>query len=163
LQSLLAASDAPQTTTANSRAPTPTATPSGSASKTPPASIVLMSDGQSNTGPDPLDIAQKAIEMGVKVYTIGIGTPQGTVLQIQGRSILTRLDEDTLREVADQTGGRYFNAQDNEDLKQIYDELARSRDFKDEDTEVTFAFAGAALLFSMVAGALGLLWFNRLP
>ncbi len=140
--------------------PTPTPVP---ASKPPPASIVLLSDGQSNVGPDPLEVAEAASAARVKVYTIGIGTPQGTVLQIQGRSVFTRLDETTLRGVADATGGRYFSAQDESSLRQIYDELARERQFEEEKTEITFLFAGAALLVSVLAGALGLLWFNRLP
>ena len=129
----------------------------------PPASIVLLSDGQSNTGPQPERVAEEAVEVGVKVYTIGIGTPQGTILHIQGRNVFTRLDETALRNVADLTGGRYFNAQDETDLSQIYDELARERQLEDEETEVTFAVTAAALLLSIGAGALGLLWFNRLP
>ena len=129
----------------------------------PPASIVLVSDGQSNTGPDPLEIAAEAQEAGIKVYTVGIGTPEGTVLQIQGRNVFTRLDETTLQGMAELTGGRYFNAQDEGDLRQIYDELSRERVFEDKETEITFAFAAAALVLSMLAGGLGLVWFNRLP
>jgi Ca-activated chloride channel family protein len=130
---------------------------------TPPASIVLVSDGQSNTGPDPLEIANEAAKAGIKVYTVGIGTPEGTVLQIQGRNVFTRLDETTLRGMAEATGGRYFNAQDEGDLREIYDDLSRERVFEDKETEVTFAFAAAALVLSLAAGTLGLVWFNRLP
>ena len=146
--------------------PTPTTTLQGANTQkpdTPPASIVLVSDGQSNTGPDPLEVVKEATTAGVKVYTVGIGTPEGTVLQIQGRNVFTRLDEDTLKTVADQTGGSYFNAQSDADLRQVYDDLARERVIEKKDTEVTFAFAGAALVLSMLAGGLGLLWFNRLP
>jgi Ca-activated chloride channel family protein len=141
-------------------APTPVP---GQTSNTPAASIVLLSDGQSNTGPQPEVVAQEAKAAGIKVYTIGIGTPQGTVLEIQGRNVFTRLDEDALRTVADVTGGRYFNAQDKDDLRQIYDELSRERQFEDEETEITFAVTAAAMILSVIAGALGLLWFNRLP
>jgi Ca-activated chloride channel family protein len=129
----------------------------------PPASIVLVSDGQSNTGADPLELAQEAARAGIKIYTVGIGTPEGTVLQIQGRNVFTRLDEETLQSMAEVTGGRYFNAQDEGDLRQIYDDLSRERVFENKETEVTFAFAGAALALSMLAGGLGLVWFNRLP
>jgi len=141
----------------------PTPTPQPGRNGAPPASIVLVSDGQSNTGPDPLDVAQEAVAAGIKVYTVGIGTPEGTVLQIQGRNVFTRLDESTLRAVAEATGGRYFNAQDEGDLREIYEELSRERVFEDKKTEITFAFAGAALVISVLAGALGLAWFNRLP
>ncbi len=129
----------------------------------PPASIVVISDGQSTLGPPPEQFAIEAQQAGVKIYTIGIGTPQGVVLQIRGRSVFTRLDEAILRNVADLTGGRYFNAQDGADLQQIYDELALERDFEDEETEVTFALTGVALIISVIAGGLGLVWFNRLP
>jgi Ca-activated chloride channel family protein len=144
--------------------PTATPTPAPSAEAKPPAaSIVLVSDGQSNTGPDPLAVAQEAVAAGVKVYTIGIGTPQGTILQIQGRNVFTRLDEDTLRAISDQTDGKYFNAQNESDLQSIYDELSRERKFEDKEQEITYALAGLALLLSVIAGGLGLLWFNRLP
>jgi Ca-activated chloride channel family protein len=142
--------------------PTPTPVP-GEAINAPPASIVLVSDGQSNTGADPIELAQEAARAGIKIYTVGIGTPEGTVLQIQGRNVFTRLDEATLKSMADLTGGRYFNAQDESDLREIYDDLSRERVVEDKETEVTFAFAGAALALSMLAGGLGLVWFNRLP
>jgi Ca-activated chloride channel family protein len=129
----------------------------------PPASIVLVSDGDSTVGPDPLELAQEAADNGVRIYTVGIGTPEGTVLQIDGRNILTRLDEATLKGMADMTGGRYFNAQTETDLREIYDDLARERVFEDKETEITVAFAAVALVLSMVAGGLGLVWFNRLP
>lgn len=143
--------------------PTPTPTPLPDGAKNTSVSIVLLSDGQSNTGPDPLEVADEAVAQGIKVYTIGIGTPEGTVLQIQGRNVFTRLDETTLKGIAEKTGGKYFEAQDEDELKQIYAELTRERSFENKDQEITFAFAGAGLVFSLLAGGLGLFWFNRLP
>jgi Ca-activated chloride channel family protein len=131
--------------------------------KTSAATIVLLSDGESNVGPNPLDVAQIAAKIGVKVYTVGIGTKQGSVLEIQGRRILTRLDEDTLKGVADATGGKYLTAQNEQDLVRVYDDLARERTFEKEQTEVTFAVTLGALVLSVIGGALSLLWFNRLP
>lgn len=133
------------------------------AMKVQAGTIVLLSDGQSTTGPPPLEIARDAAEAGVKVYTIGIGTPEGTVVRILGRNQFTRLDEATLIGIADATGGKYYNAQDEGDLRQIYAELSRERQIENEETEITFLFAAAALLISVVAGGLGLVWFNRLP
>jgi Ca-activated chloride channel family protein len=141
----------------------PQATPVPQRTDMPPAIVVLLSDGQSNTGPDPLEIAAEAARAGIKVYTVGIGTPEGTVLQIQGRNVFTRLDETTLKAMAQMTEGRYFNAQDESDLREIYDELTRERILEERETEVTFAFAAAGLILSVLAGALGLVWFNRLP
>jgi len=146
------------------RAPTPTPVPKPvGTTKTPPASIVLLSDGQSNTGPDPVKIAEEAVAAGIKVYTIGIGTPEGTILQIQGRNVFTRLDEDTLKVVAQKTDAQYFRATDEASLTKIYDDLTRERRFEDEETEITFAFAAVAGALFLVAGGLGMLWFNRLP
>jgi Ca-activated chloride channel family protein len=140
---------------------TPTPIPEGL--DVPPASIVLVSDGQSNTGPDPLEMVDEASNAGIKVYTVGIGTPEGTVLQIQGRNVFTRLDEVVLKTMAEQTGGLYFNAQTETDLQAVYQDLSRERVVENEETEVTFAFAAAGLVLSLMAGTLGLVWFNRLP
>jgi Ca-activated chloride channel family protein len=144
--------------------PTPAPAPSGGEGrKTPPASIVLVSDGESNVGPPPLEVAQAAATAGVKVYTVGIGTREGSVLRIQGRSVFTRLDEDTLKGIAEVTGARYLSAQNESELLKVYDELSRERAFEKEKTEVTFAVTLGALVLSLIGGALSLLWFNRLP
>lgn len=146
----------------------PGATPPPSAAadgerKAPPASVVLVSDGESNVGPPPLEIAAEAQQAGVKLYTVGIGTKEGVNLNIQGRRVFTRLDEDSLRGMAEMTGGRYLSAANETELRQVYDELARERQFEKEKTEITFGFTAAALALSMIGGVLSLLWFNRLP
>jgi Ca-activated chloride channel family protein len=144
-----------------------TATPTPGAAQAevdvPPASIVLVSDGESNTGPPPLEVAQQAAEAGVKVYTIGIGTAQGLQLRIRGQSVFTRLDEPTLRGMAEATGGRYLSAQDESQLAAVYDDLSHEQRIEREQIEVTFLAAAGALLFSVAGAALSLLWFNRLP
>ena len=145
---------------------TPGPTPAAGAApppEMPPASVVLVSDGESNTGPPPLDVAREAAAAGVRVYTVGIGTPQGITLRVNGQSVLTRLDEATLRGMADLTGGRYLNAQDEAQLAGVYDELAREQQVAEREVEISFAMAAGALLLSAVGGALSLLWFNRLP
>ena len=142
--------------------PTPTPPPAGTVDPIN-ASIVLISDGQSTVGPDPEEFAEEAAGQGIRIHTIGIGTPEGTVLMIRGRNVFTRLDETVLRNISDMTQGTYFNAQDNEDLSKVYDELDRERSVVEEETEITFAFAGIAALITMAAGGLGLIWFNRLP
>lgn len=157
---LLSNDDRPATPPA---APGAVPTPPPAGQQPPPASIVLVSDGESNTGPPPQRIAEYAAAAGIKVYTVGIGTPEGTILRIQGRNVFTRLDERTLRDIADITGGRYFSAQDEDELRQVYEELAREREVEQEETELTFVLTGAALLLSLVGGALSLAWFNRLP
>jgi Ca-activated chloride channel family protein len=144
-------------------APTPAPAARDQNGKAPAASIVLVSDGESNVGPPALEVAQEAQRAGVKVYTVGIGTKEGVNLNIQGRRVFTRLDEDTLRGMADATGGRYLSAQNESELRAVYDELAREREFEKEKTEITFGFTAGALALSLVGGVLSLLWFNRLP
>jgi len=170
LDALYEGSDTPRPTTAPAgpnASPRPVTTPQPSAAprdaKTPTASIVLVSDGESNVGPPPLEVAQEAQKAGVKIYTIGIGTREGVNLNIQGRRVFTRLDEDSLKGMAEMTGGRYLTAQNDAELRTVYDELAREREFEEEKTEITFGFTAGALALSLIGGVLSLLWFNRLP
>jgi Ca-activated chloride channel family protein len=143
--------------------PAPAPQAAGQNQKAPPASIVLVSDGESNVGPPPLDIAQEAVQAGVKVYTIGIGTREGVNLNIMGRRVFTRLDEESLKGMADMTGGKYLTATNEAELNAVYDELARETEFEKEKTEITFGFTAGALILSLIGGVLSLLWFNRLP
>jgi len=161
LDTIARAADAPRTTPTATPTPVPGST-AGNAEE-PAATVVLISDGESNTGPAPLDVAQTAAAEGVRVYTVGIGTPQGQRLTIRGQTVLTRLDESTLRGVAEATGGRYLSAQDESQLMEVYDDLAHEERVEDETVEVSFLAAAGALLLSVVGGALSLMWFNRLP
>jgi Ca-activated chloride channel family protein len=100
---------------------------------------------------------------GVRVYAVGVGTSEGTVLHIQWRSIRTRLDVETLKRVASATDGAYYSATNEKDLVAIYDSLSTHLVFKKEQTEITAIFTGVAVAFLLVGGFLSLLWFNRLP
>lgn len=128
-----------------------------------PAIVILLSDGESNVGPPPLDIISQAEDRGVRVFTVGVGSPAGIVLNVQGRNIRVRLDEGTLKSIAERTDGRYFGADTEEDLKSVYENLSTRLVFKTERTEVTAAFTGGAIVLLLIAGTLSLLWFNRLP
>ena len=88
--------------------------------------IVLLTDGQRTTGPDSIQMARLAAERGVRIYTVGVGTPKGTIVGIEGWSMRVGLDEETLKAVADITRGEYFYAGTAVDLKKIYESL-RSR------------------------------------
>jgi Ca-activated chloride channel family protein len=128
-----------------------------------PAIIILLSDGQSNSGPRPLDVIDQAANRGVRVYTIGVGNVDGTVLPFQGFSIRVRLDEDTLKRIAEKTDGKYFKADNEAELRNIYEKLSTQLVFKPEQTELTAWFTGFAAVLLLIAGALSLLWFHRLP
>ena len=126
------------------------------------AAIILLTDGQSTTGPDPVDAARLAAERGIRVYTVGVGTPEGQILTGEGWSIRVRLDEDALRAVADLTRGEYFFAGNALDLKQVYQTLTTRLVMEKRETEVTALFSAIAAALALVSAALSLLWFNRL-
>jgi Ca-activated chloride channel family protein len=140
--------------------PTPTPVPKGVYE---PAIVVLLTDGESNRGPRPLDVVDQVAARGVRVYTVGVGTPEGVVLRYMGRSMRVRLDETTLRSIAEATDGAYFNVATESDLQRVYQNLSTHMVFRKQETEITAGFTGLAIVLLLVAGTLSLLWFNRLP
>ncbi len=139
--------------------------PPGADEKTAASSavIVLLTDGENNMGVDPMNVAQAAADRGIRIYTIGIGSKEGSVLHIQGRSIRTRLDEDLLKQIADTTNAAYYNATNANDLQKIYQNLGTRLVLTTQKTEVTAGLTGLAAALSIVGGFLSLVWFNRLP
>lgn len=125
------------------------------------AAIILLTDGQTTTGPDPIEAARMAAERGVKVFTVGVGTPNGEILLGEGWSVRVRLDEDTLKTIADITRGEYFYAGTSLELTKIYDSLNSKFVLEKKETEITALFAVAAALAALLSGLLSLLWFNR--
>lgn len=142
--------------------PTPTPSPVAPGSFAT-AVIILLSDGVSNTGPRPLEAVDQAANRGVRVYTVGVGSPEGAILNLQGYSMRVRLDEETLKRIAEKTDAQYFKAQSETDLSKVYEDLATRLVLKPEQTELTAWFTAAAAVLLLVAGTLSLLWFNRLP
>lgn len=125
--------------------------------------IVLLSDGQSNVGPDPVDAAKLAAERGVRIFTVGIGTSEGATLSSDGWSMRVRLDEAALKKVAAMTRGEYFQARNAAELKTIYQHLhARLALEKKRSTEVTALCVAAGTLLAMLGALLSLFWFNRI-
>lgn len=138
--------------------PTMTPVPRGTFA---PAIIVLLTDGENNQYPPPLDIIDQVENRGVRVYAVGLGTAGGTVVTNQGRSMHTRLDEATLQKAAEVTGGEYYGATSAEDLHAIYEDLGMQLVMRAEKQEITWEFAAIAMNLFIIAGALSLLWFNR--
>jgi len=126
------------------------------------AVIILLTDGQRTTGPDSLMAARLAAERGVRVYTVGVGTPEGKTIGFEGWSMHVRLDEETLRGIADLTRGEYFYAGNAGDLKKIYESLRSRMVMETKKTEVTAFFAAGAAVLVLLSGLLSLLWFNRI-
>ncbi len=129
----------------------------------PSSMIVLLSDGENNEDPDPLKAADLAADLGVRVYTVGIGSSEGAILQVEGFTIHTQLDEGMLRAISDDTGGVYYNAANEEDLFRIYDDLKPKLSIKTEEMEVTSIFAGIGMLALLIGGMLSMFWFGRVP
>jgi Ca-activated chloride channel homolog len=125
--------------------------------------IVLLSDGENNESPDPQAAAQAAADRGVRIYTVGIGSPAGIDLHVNGFTVHTQLDEATLQQIAQVSGGTYTNAQTAESLQAVYDNLNPQLTIEPEHIEVTSVFAGAGILVFLIGGAFSLLWFGRLP
>ncbi len=126
------------------------------------AAIVLLTDGQRTTGPDSLEAAKMAADRGVRVFTVGVGTPAGEVIGFEGWSFHARLDEDTLKAIADRTRGEYFRAGSATDLRKIYEGLSSRLVFEKQHTEITALFSAAAAVLALAAAFLSLLWFNRI-
>jgi len=125
------------------------------------AAVILLTDGQRTTGPDPLEAAKMAAERGVRVYTVGIGTKAGEVIGFEGWSMRVRLDEETLKAIATMTRGNYFYAGTAEDLKQVYEGLSSRLVVTRKETEVSGLLAAAAALLALAAGGLSVAWFGR--
>jgi Ca-activated chloride channel family protein len=126
------------------------------------AVVVLLTDGQTTQGPNPISAAQVAADLGVRVYTVGLGTEEGAILTFFGRSMRVQLDEQTLEEIADITKGDYFRAGSEEDLRRVYRSLSSQLVLAEEETEITALFAALAAVLLVLSVMMSLLWYARL-
>ena len=127
-----------------------------------PARIVLLSDGSNTKGREPAEAATAAAEAGVPVSTIAYGTASG-VIESQGRTIPVPVDEETLAELADSTGGQAYTAATGDELAAVYEDIGSSIGWRTEPRELTPYLAALALLVMTIGGAMSLRWFARLP
>jgi Ca-activated chloride channel family protein len=140
--------------------PAPTPLPRGTYTS---AAIVLLTDGENTTSPDPLEAAQKAADRGVRIHTVGIGSAAGSILKIEGYSIRSQLDEAMLQQISKMTDGTYYNAENEEELRAIYDNLNPQVVIKPEATEITAVLAGISVMILLIGAAFSLVWLSRLP
>jgi Ca-activated chloride channel family protein len=127
------------------------------------AAIVLLSDGEDTTGLDPLATADLAATAGVRIFPIGIGSAGGALVELDGFTVATRLDEPTLEAVAASTGGAYYRAEDAAELAQVYDTIDLQLTIEGEKTEVTGIAAGLAVFLLLIGAGLSMAWFGRVP
>ena len=126
------------------------------------AAVILLTDGQTTTGPDPVDAARLAAERGVRVFTVGVGTDNGQILTGEGWSMRVSLDETALQAVAELTRAEYFYAGNAMDLKKVYESLRSRLVMEQQETEIGSLFTALAAAMVLVSASLSLLWFNRL-
>jgi Ca-activated chloride channel homolog len=129
----------------------------------PSAVIVLLSDGENNQDPDPMKAADLAADLGVRIYTVGIGTTAGTDITVEGFTIHSQLDESLMRSIAQDSGGHYYGAANEKELFQIYNDLKPKLTIKTQEMEITSLFAGVGMVALLIGGILSLLWFGRVP
>lgn len=133
----------------------------------PAGAVVLLSDGVSTHGRDPVAEAREAKGLGVPVYTVALGTATGTIdVPTRSGGTVTRPvppDAATLQAIAERSGGLTFEAADARALAAVYERLGSSVGRKEEKRELTAGFAGGALVLLVAGGLLSLHWFRRLP
>jgi Ca-activated chloride channel homolog len=123
--------------------------------------IILLTDGQRTTGPDPVEAAKMAADHGVRVYTVGMGTKDGESINFEGWSMRVRLDEDTLKNIANITRADYFYAGSAEDLKKVYENLSSRLAVEKKETEVSGLLAALGALLVALAAGMSVWWFGR--
>ena len=126
------------------------------------SAIVLLTDGRRTTGPDPLEAARMAADHGIRVFTVGFGSPAGGPAIMDGYSIYMAFDEATLKAIAQLTEAEYFHAASADELKKVYQALSAKFVLAKEEREVTALVAALAALLALAAGTLSLLWTSRL-
>ncbi|MFC7620085.1 VWA domain-containing protein [Microlunatus sp. GCM10028923] len=127
-----------------------------------PARVVLLSDGDNSAGRDPGQAAQAAAESDLPVSTIAYGTPDGVLQNSRGVSQPVPVDEEALRQLAEQTGGTAYTAASGEELAAVYSDIGSSIGWRVEPRDITPYLAAGSLIIVLVAGALSLRWFARI-
>ena len=108
-----------------------------------------------------MGLAELASTAGVDIHTVGLGRPEGTVVELDGFSIATALDEPLLMAIAESTDGSYHRAEDPEALAEVYDSIDLDLVTRAEPREVTAVFTAAGMVALAIGGALSVRWFGR--
>jgi Ca-activated chloride channel family protein len=125
------------------------------------AAIILLSDGRRTTGVDTIEAAKMAADRGVRIYVVGLGTPDGHTAMGEGMAMYLQLDEPTLKHVAQITGGEYHHAGTAEKLRSVYQTLGSRMQVSKRETELTGLLAVAAAVLLVAGAGLSVLWFGR--
>jgi Ca-activated chloride channel family protein len=133
----------------------------GANGKRVPAAIILLSDGGSFLGVNPLAVARQAAAEHIPIYTIALGTAHGAI-PVGHRMVPVPVESSELQQIASLSRGRSFTAGDAATVNAIYRGLAMRLGHKHVEHEVSASFAGAGLILLLIGGALSLYWFRRL-
>lgn len=125
------------------------------------AAIILITDGQRNFGPDPIEAARMAAERGVRVFTVGLGTTAGEVLASEGWSMRVKLDEESLRQIATLTGAKYYATASAQQLREAYEALSMRIVMERRESEIGAVFLLVGALLMLLGAALSFHWFGR--
>ena len=133
--------------------------------KRPPSAIVLLSDGKTTVPPDPVPVARTAGQLKIPIYTVALGTRDATVPNPNpfGTPLLVAPDPQTLRQIAQVSGGKASTAEDSDSLKSIYKTLGSQLGTKSQKKQITATFAIGGLVLLLGAAVSSLRWAGRLP
>jgi Ca-activated chloride channel family protein len=135
--------------------------------KRPPSAIVLLTDGASRRGQDPVAVAKQAARLKIPIYTVALGTPEGTIRARKpgGGTVVRSVPPDpaSLEAIARASRGKAFSAEDADQLSTVYKSLGHQLGTRKAKREVTAAFVGGALILLVFGSAMSLRWFGRLP
>jgi Ca-activated chloride channel homolog len=129
----------------------------------PPAAIVLLSDGETTAGRDPVEVAREARAADVPIYTVALGTSEGTITDGNGALLPVPPDPETMNEIAAASGGESFDVDDAEQLDGVYDRLGSQIATRPEQREITAGFAAGGMALLLAAAGLSLRAGGRLP
>jgi Ca-activated chloride channel homolog len=129
----------------------------------PPAAILLLSDGKTTTGRDPIPVARRARRLGVPIHTVALGTRGAVITTPDGSLLPVPPDPETMRRIAALSGGRAFEVDDAGELGGLYEDLGSRVATETEEREITVAFAAGGILLLVAAAALGVRGTARLP
>lgn len=139
----------------------------GTTKPRPPAAVILISDGASTHGRDPVELARRAKKLKIPIYTVALGTDEGTidVRKPDGTTEQKSVppDRETMRELARISGGKTFSATEGDEVSGVYDRLGSQVATRHEERQITAGFAGGAAIMLLIGGLLSLRWFGRLP
>jgi Ca-activated chloride channel homolog len=135
----------------------------GPAEDRAPAAILMLSDGKTTTGRDPIPVARQARRLGVPIHTVALGTRSATIMTPDGSLLPVPPDPETMRRIAELSGGRAFEVDDADELGGLYEDLGSRVATETEKREITVAFAAGGILLLVAAAALGVRATARLP